>query len=102
MLVQTLLPSGLRGIVLAALLAALMSSISSMFNSASTLVARDLVARFQTGSSARAQIRIGQVALLLVMVGGIHDHSAHRQVQDLWDYLQEMSAYLSVPFAVVG
>jgi solute:Na+ symporter, SSS family len=101
-LVQTLLPAGLKGIVLAALLAALMSSISSMFNSASTLVARDFVARFRPNSSARTQIAIGQVALVLVMIGGILTTPLIGRYKHLWDYLQEMSAYLSVPFAVVG
>jgi SSS family solute:Na+ symporter len=101
-LVQTLLPTGLKGIVLAALLAALMSSISSMFNSASTLVARDLVARFRPETSARRQIFIGQIALVLVMVGGILATPLIGKYQHLWSYLQEISAYLSVPFAVVG
>jgi SSS family solute:Na+ symporter len=101
-LVETLLPAGLKGVVLAALLAALMSSISSMFNSASTLVARDLVARFRPETSARTQIWIGQAALVLVMVGGIESTPLIGKYQHLWDYLQEVSAYLSVPFAVVG
>lgn len=101
-LVQTLLPAGLKGVVLAALLAALMSSISSMFNSASTLVARDLVARFRPGTTPRAQILIGQVALVLVMTGGILATPLIGAYAHLWDYLQEVSAYLSVPFAVVG
>jgi SSS family solute:Na+ symporter len=101
-LVRTLLPAGFKGLVLAALLAALMSSISSMYNSASTLVARDLVARFRPQTSARAQIWIGQVALLLVMVGGILSTPLIGKYTHLWDYLQEVSAYLSVPFAVVG
>src|SRR5262249_26933653 len=91
-LVQTLLPSGLKGIVLAALLAALMSSISSMFNSASTLVARDLVARFRPETSARLQIIIGQVALVLVMVGGIMATPLITKYTHLWEYLQEVSA----------
>ena len=101
-LVQTLLPSGLKGIVLAALLAALMSSISSMFNSASTLVARDLVARFNPGISQRRQILIGQFALVLVMVGGILTTPLIGKYSHIWEYLQEVSAYFSVPFAVVG
>jgi solute:Na+ symporter, SSS family len=101
-LVQTLLPAGLRGVVLAALLAALMSSISSMFNSASTLVARDLVARFRPSSSARTQIAVGQLALVLVMIGGILTTPLIGKYKHLWEYLQETSAYLSVPFAVVG
>jgi SSS family solute:Na+ symporter len=101
-LVQALLPTGLKGIVLAALLAALMSSISSMFNSASTLVARDLVARFRPQTSAHSQIIIGQVALVSVMVGGIMVSPLIGKYKHLWDYLQEVSAYLSVPFAVAG
>jgi SSS family solute:Na+ symporter len=96
------LPSGLKGIVLAALLAAMMSSISSMFNSASTLTARDLVLRFRPQTSPRSQILIGQIALVLVMVGGILSTPLIDRYAHLWDYLQEVTAYLSVPFAVVG
>jgi SSS family solute:Na+ symporter len=101
-LVEGLLPPAFRGLVLAALLAALMSSISSMFNSASTLVARDLVARFRPGSSARTQILVGQGALLAVMVGGILVVPLIDLYEHVWDYLQEVTGYLSVPFAVVG
>jgi len=101
-LVQTLLPAGRKGRVLAALLAALMSSISSMYNSASTLVARDLVARFRPETSQRTQILIGQFALILVMVGGILTTPLIGKYTHLWEYLQEVTAYFSVPFAVVG
>jgi Na+/proline symporter len=48
------------------------------------------------------QIIIGQVALVLVMVGGIMATPLITKYTHLWDYLQEVSAYLSVPFAVVG
>ena len=101
-LVQTLLPPGLKGIVLAALLAALMSSISSMFNSASTLAARDLVARFKPDASQRTQIVAGQFTLVMVMVGGILTTPLIGRYVHIWEYLQEVSAYFSVPFAVVG
>jgi SSS family solute:Na+ symporter len=101
-LVQTLLPPGLKGIVLAALLAALMSSISSMFNSASTLAARDLVARFKPDASQRTQIVAGQFTLVMVMVGGILTTPLISRYVHIWEYLQEVSAYFSVPFAVVG
>jgi SSS family solute:Na+ symporter len=101
-LVQTLLPPGLKGIVLAALLAALMSSISSMFNSASTLAARDLVARFRPDASQRTQIVAGQFTLVMVMVGGILTTPLIGRYVHIWEYLQEVSAYFSVPFAVVG
>ncbi|MBI4603350.1 MAG: sodium/solute symporter [Planctomycetes bacterium] len=101
-LVRELFPAGLRGLVLAALLAALMSSVSSMFNSASTLVARDLVARFRPGVSTRTQILAGQLALVAVMVGGIAVSPLIGRYKHVWDYLQEVTGYLSVPFAVVG
>ena len=101
-LVQKLLPVGAKGLVLAALLAALMSSVSSMFNSASTIVARDLVARFRPQSSSRTQIMAGQIALVVVMVGGILTTPLIGRYQHLWAYLQEITGYLSVPFAVVG
>ncbi len=101
-LVSRLLPSGLRGLVLAALLAALMSSVSAMFNSASTLVARDLLARFRPGTTARQQIWVGQIALVTVMVGGILVTPAIGYYPHVWTYLQEVTGYLSVPFAVAG
>lgn len=101
-LVRNLLPVGLRGVVMAALLAALMSSISSMLNSASTLVARDLVARFRPETPASRQILIGQFALVAVVVGGILSTPLIDRYTHLWAYLQEITGYLSVPFAVVG
>ena len=60
------------------------------------------MARFRPQTSARSQILIGQVALLLVMVGGILSTPLIGKYTHLWDYLQEVTAYLSVPFAVVG
>lgn len=101
-LVQTLLPNGLKGVVLAALLAALMSSISSMYNSASTLVARDLAAKFRPDMPQKKQIMIGQFALILVMIGGIMTTPLIGKYTHIWAYLQEVTAYFSVPFAVVG
>jgi SSS family solute:Na+ symporter len=101
-LVERLMPAGLKGLVLAALLAALMSSISSMFNSASTLVARDVLVRFRPGTPARIQILIGQLALVAVMVGGILCAPLVERSEHVWTYLQEVTGYLSVPFAVVG
>jgi SSS family solute:Na+ symporter len=101
-LVERLLPAGLKGVVVAALLAALMSSLSSTFNSASTLVARDFVLRFRPGTSTRAQIRIGRLGLAAVMVAGVLCAPLVDLYENLWIYLQEVTGYLSVPFAVAG
>lgn len=101
-LLQELMPSGLRGFVIAALLAALMSSLSSTFNSASTLVARDFLLRFRPQSTMKLQVAVGEIGLVLVMVAGILCAPLVGTKETIWNYLQEVSGYLSVPFAVAG
>ncbi len=101
-LLGQLMPHGLRGFVIAALLAALMSSLSSTFNSTSTLVARDLLVRFRPGTSQRTQIWVGQIALFAVMAGGILCTPLVEKQRTIWDYLQVVTGYLSVPFSVAG
>lgn len=101
-LVTELLGSGMRGLVLAALFAALMSSMSSTFNSAATLVSRDLVARVRPTIHPRRQILIGQVAIVVVLVAGVTCADFVARFGSIWDYLQEVTGYLSVPFAVTG
>ena len=101
-LLRELMPAGLRGFVIAALLAALMSSLSSTFNSASTLVARDFLLRFRPQASLKAQVAIGEVGLVVVMVAGILCAPLVGTMKTIWNYLQEVTGYLSVPFAVAG
>lgn len=105
LLVERLLGSGLRGLVLAALFAALMSSLSSAFNSAATIASRDFLARFRPNASTRAQLLLGQVVLLLVMISGVLVASSgfiQKNFDHLWSYLQEVTGYLSAPFAAAG
>jgi SSS family solute:Na+ symporter len=101
-LVENLLPVGLKGLVLAALIAALMSSLSSSFNSAATLISQDFVARFRPQTSMKWQIRSGQVGLVVVMVLGVLCTPLINRFDTIWDYLQIVTGYLSVPFAVAG
>ncbi len=102
MLLENLLSPGLRGVVLAALLAALMSSLSSSFNSVATLVGRDIVARWSSTDNTSTQILSGRIALVLVMVLGIFATPLIESQDTLWKYLQVVTGYLSVPFAVAG
>jgi SSS family solute:Na+ symporter len=101
-LLERLLPHGLRGFVIAALLAALMSSLSSAFNSVSTIVARDLLVRLRPGTGMRTQVLVGNAALLAVMAAGILATPLAATHQTVWDYLQTVTSYLSAPFAVAG
>ncbi|MCH2364657.1 MAG: hypothetical protein MK479_08790, partial [Planctomycetes bacterium] len=102
MLLENLLSPGLRGVVLAALLAALMSSLSSSFNSVATLVGRDIVARWSSTADTATQILAGRIALVAVMVLGIFATPLIASQETLWKYLQVVTGYLSVPFAVAG
>ncbi len=101
-LVRNLLPVGVRGFVIAALIAALMSSLSSSFNSAATIISRDFVARFRPETPVPRQIRIGQIGLVVVMVCGILVSPIVDSFETIWSYLQTVTGYLSVPFAVAG
>jgi len=70
-LVQALLPPGLRGLVVGGLLAALMSSLSSLFNSCSTLFTVDIYGKIRPGASDRELVRVGRIATAVVVVLGI-------------------------------
>ena len=67
-LVDQLLPIGLRGLVAAGLLAALMSTIAGALNSSATLIALDVVGRIRPGTGDRTQVFIGRITAGVVMV----------------------------------
>jgi SSS family solute:Na+ symporter len=70
-MVQSLLPSGLRGLVVAGLMSALMSSLASLFNSCATLFTVDIYNKLRPGGSEALQVRVGRVATVVVVACGI-------------------------------
>ena len=68
LLINELLPVGIKGLVLAGLLAALMSSLSSAFNSCSTLITIDFYKRAKPKASERELVWIGQLATIILVV----------------------------------
>ncbi len=101
-MVERLLPSGVKGLVVAALLAALMSSMSSVFNSSSTLAVMDFYRNLKPGASERELVAAGRVAtVLLVVVGVLWLPFIGRMSNQLYVYLQSVQAYISPPIAVV-
>jgi SSS family solute:Na+ symporter len=99
-LVSELLPVGLRGLVLAGLLAALMSSLDSTLNASATLITRDFVVRFSAVEpSQKTQIRIGRITTAAVVVAGILWAPYIGEFGTLWKYLQVVSAYMGMPMA---
>jgi SSS family solute:Na+ symporter len=98
-LVATLLPAGLRGLVLAGLIAILMSSMSACYNSSATLVVRDFALRFRPELSEARQVVIGRWATVGMALLGILAAPIVGVSVTIWYYLQNISAYLSVPMA---
>jgi solute:Na+ symporter, SSS family len=70
-LISELLPTGLKGLMAAALLAALMSTIAAALNSAGTLVSIDIVKRYRPHTSDKKQVLVGRVTALVVMIVAI-------------------------------
>ncbi len=101
-LVGTLLPSGLRGLVVGGLLAALMSSLSSMFNSCSTLFTVDIYLKLWPDTSQSRLVLVGRLATAVVVVLGIVWIPVMRLVSGaLYEYLQSVQAYLAPPITAV-
>ena len=101
-LIGVLLPAGLRGLVVAGLLAALMSSLSSVFNSCSTLITWDIYRKLHPRASERQLVRVGQVATAVLVGFGLLWIPLMRFISDqLYVYLQSVQAYISPPIAAV-
>ncbi len=101
-LVKMLLPTGLRGLVVGGLLAALMSSLSSVFNSCSTLFTMDIYKRFQPAASDRTLVTVGRVATaVLVGFGLLWIPFMDLLSGELFKYIQSVQAYISPPIAAV-
>jgi solute:Na+ symporter, SSS family len=100
-MVSDLLPVGLRGLVLAGLIAILMSSMSACYNSSATLVVKDFVLRYRPATTERRQVVIGRWVTALMAVLGVLAAPLVGLSVTIWYYLQFISAYLSVPMSAV-
>jgi solute:Na+ symporter, SSS family len=100
-MVVRLLPTGLVGLMIAALLAALMGAMSSVFNSASTMVTLDFYKKFSPGATERQLVTFGRIATgVMVVLGILWVPFIHLLSAQLWIYLQSVQAYISPPIAV--
>ncbi|MFQ5502548.1 MAG: sodium/solute symporter, partial [Phycisphaerae bacterium] len=101
-MVNDLLPAGVKGLVIAALLAALMSSLAAVFNSSSTLVVMDFYKKLRPQAPERELVRAGQAAtIILVGVGLVWIPFIGKISSQLFVYLQSVQAYISPPIAAV-
>ena len=95
-LVATLLPAGLKGLVVCGILAALMSSLASLFNSSSMLFTIDFYKRFKPDTPEKKLVRIGQTATVVIVALGILWIPVMKNIGDvLYTYLQDVQSVLA-------
>jgi SSS family solute:Na+ symporter len=102
-LVKTLLPTGLKGLVAGGLMAALMSSLASVFNSCSTIFTIDIYKKMKPNMPEKKLVRIGQVATAIVVVLGIIWIPIMEKIGGgtLYKYLQSVQSYIAPPITAV-
>ncbi len=101
LLVQHVMPEGLRGLVVAGLLAALMSSLAGAFNASSTLFTIDFYRKFRPNASQAQLVWIGRVATMVMVVIALVWIPVIQGARGLYEYLQGIQAYLAPPIAAV-
>lgn len=101
-LVKTLLPAGLRGLVVGGLLAALMSSLAAVFNSCSTLFTMDIYKKLRPNAPEKKLVQVGRFATGVVVVSGILWIPFMKYISgELYHYLQSVQSYLAPPITAV-
>lgn len=104
-MVTALLPVGLRGLVVAGLLSALMSSLASLFNSCATLFTVDIYEKLRPGTPERQLVRVGRIATGVVVGFGILWIPIMKEISEgnsgLYDYLQNVQGFLAPPITAV-
>jgi SSS family solute:Na+ symporter len=101
LMVKTILPTGVRGLVVAGLLAALMSSLAGAFNASSTLVTMDLYQKFRPGASQHQLVWTGRMATTVMVLIGLLWIPVIQGGRGLYDYLQGVQGYLAPPIFTV-
>jgi SSS family solute:Na+ symporter len=98
LLLNKLLPTGLRGLLLASLMAALVTSLIAVLNSVSTLVVRDFIVEFHPNVPEKKQVTLGRYIIMIVTFLGIGAaYLVYKNEEGLYKYLQTITAYLVIP-----
>jgi SSS family solute:Na+ symporter len=101
LMVRHLLPTGLRGIVVAGLLSALMGSLAGVFNACSTLFTVDLYAKWKPKATQHQVVRTGRWATAVMVLIALAWIPVIRGAHGLYEYLQAVQGYLAPPIFVV-
>jgi SSS family solute:Na+ symporter len=100
-LIIQLIPTGIRGLISAALLAALMSTIAAALNSIGTLVAVDIIKRLKPEISDEKQVRIGRISAIAVMLLAMAWSTQGGRYSSIFEAINTIAAYLAPPITTV-
>ncbi len=100
-MIDQLLPTGLKGIMAATLLAALMSTIAAALNSSATLVAVDIIKRLRPGTSDIQQIKYGRIAAIVVMLLAMVWSTQGDKFSSIFEGINKIAAAIAPPVATV-
>src|SRR5688572_27027761 len=101
-LVTEIMPLGFRGLLAGGLLAALMSSLASVYNACSTLFTMDIYQKMKPDASGKELVRVGRIATgVVVLLGMVWIPMMGRISSSLYNYLQSVQSYLAPPIAAV-
>lgn len=100
-MIDQLLPTGLKGLMAATLLAALMSTIAAALNSSATLVAVDIIKRLKPATSDRQQIKYGRIAAVVVMILAMAWSTQGDKFSSIFEGINKIAAAIAPPVAAV-
>jgi len=102
-MIQYLLPAGLKGLVAGGLMAALMSSLASVFNSSSTLFTVDIFKKLYPDTEEKKLVNVGRIATLMVVILGVLWIPVMDKIGGgtLYKYLQSVQSYIAPPVTTV-
>jgi SSS family solute:Na+ symporter len=100
-LITELIPTGLKGLISAAVLAALMSAVSAALNSSGTLVAVDIVGRLRPGLSDRAQVNIARVSSAVVMILAVVWSTQGGRYSSIFEAINAIASNIAPPITAV-
>jgi solute:Na+ symporter, SSS family len=101
LMVKHLLPAGLRGLVVAGLLSALMGSLAGVFNACSTLFTVDIYEKLRPKASQAELVRMGRIATAVMVLIAIAWIPVVKGAHSLYEYLQTIQGYLAPPIFIV-
>lgn len=101
-MVKSIMPIGLRGVLAGGLLAALMSSLASVYNACSTLYTIDIYKKSHPDASEKELVKVGRIATGIIVLMGMAWIPLMGRVSDgLYNYLQSVQSYMAPPISAV-